>query len=88
MENSDIKFLKKCLSKGIVQVVFIKKDGSERIMNCTLLEQQISKDQLPKNTGKKQNDDVIAVFDIDNNGWRSFRFDSVKSIRVEETITY
>jgi hypothetical protein len=29
---------------------------------------------------RPENPDVLAVWDMDNNGWRSFRIDSVKEI--------
>jgi hypothetical protein len=33
---------------------------------------------------RKQNDDVLPVWDLDNNAWRSFRIDSVKGVKVWE----
>ena len=70
--------LKAELAKGAVTVVFKKLDGTERMMNCTLSDDVVP---LLDTTGVKQkrtpNADVLAVWDIDNNGWRSFRYDSV-----------
>ena len=70
--------LKAELTKGAVTVVFKKQDGTERMMNCTLSDDVVP---LLDTTGVKQkrtpNADVLAVWDIDNNGWRSFRYDSV-----------
>ena len=72
-------FLKEQLHKGPVQVLFIKKDGTERKMLCTLNPDLM--DLLPQeqNTIKpaRQNPDVLAVWDIENQGWRSFRWDSI-----------
>lgn len=70
--------LKSNLQSHIVTVVFEKADGSLRQMRCTLLA-----DYLPEyisESSKKENEDVLAVWDIDNNGWRSFRLDSIRSI--------
>lgn len=73
--------LKKQLQEGIMNVVFTKVDGTERTMKATL-----SNDYVPlmDTTAVKQkhtpNPDVLAVWDVDANGWRSFRFDSIKKV--------
>lgn len=66
------------LREGPVTVFFMKKDGTERKMTCTLSENAIPSEKAPKNTGKTQSDDAIAVFDIEKQDWRSFRWDSLK----------
>ena len=72
-------FLKDLLFNKIVEVKFLKKDGTERKMVCTL-----KPDLLPVQTDleeavqkKTPNPDVLAVWDLENNGWRSFRYDSI-----------
>lgn len=68
------------LSKTTVTITFMKKDGTERTMRCTLQE-----DKLPKRETKRQlvetskSKDYIAVFDLDDNGWRSFVIKNVRS---------
>lgn len=74
------ELLKILLEKSLT-IVFTKKDGTEREMYCTLNESEIPKDQRPKGTGKEKNEDVLSVYDITNKGWRSFRTDSIKSIK-------
>ena len=64
-------------------IFFTKKDGSERKMVCTLLESQIPDEKLPKNTGIAKNDEVCPVFDVENQDWRSFRWDSVTKIQFD-----
>ena len=66
-----------------VEIVFIKKDGSERKMNCTLLESKIPAEKAPKGVERAKSDEVVAVFDLEAEGWRSFRWDSIKSIHFE-----
>ena len=68
------------LKSEIVELTFTKKDGTERIMVCTLAEQEIPEENLPKGTNRKKSDETVAVFDLENNGWRSFRWDSLKNI--------
>jgi hypothetical protein len=77
-----INDLRDSLQKGIVTVTFTKKDGSERVMKCTLSENFIAQKDLPKGNTRVSNDEAIAVYDVDVSGWRSFRIDSVKSVTV------
>ncbi len=73
------KWLAGILEQSIVEVTFTKKDGTERVMNCTLLE-----DYLPETTGvgRSAGSDALAVFDVDADGWRSFRWDSIKAVKL------
>ena len=73
--------LKMELKEGVVTVVFEKQDGTDRVMKCTLSEDIIpALDTTAVKQKRIQNPDVLAVWDIEANGWRSFRFDSIKSI--------
>lgn len=74
------KWLHDLLRSGNTKVTFVKKDGTEREMLCTLKENLIPEEMKPKGTGKEKNDDVLAVFDVEKQEWRSFRYDSVKSV--------
>jgi hypothetical protein len=73
------KWLTNLLKEYVIEVTFTKKDGTERVMNCTLLE-----DYLPETTGvgNAASLDALAVYDVDKEDWRSFRWDSIKSIKV------
>jgi len=73
------KWLAGMLEQSVVEVTFTKKDGTERVMNCTLLE-----DYLPETTGagRSAGSDALAVFDVDADGWRSFRWDSIKAVKL------
>jgi hypothetical protein len=74
------KWLREMLSKQEATISFTKTDGSERKMLCTLEESKIPSEKLPKNSGKKQSEDALAVFDVEKQDWRSFRWDSVTRI--------
>jgi hypothetical protein len=78
-------WLKKELLENVVNVLFLKKDGTERRMICTL-----RPDLLPAQTDleeavqkKTPNPDVLAVWDLENEGWRSFRYDSIIGVFSE-----
>jgi hypothetical protein len=74
--------LSEMLRNRRLEVSFIKKDGSLRVMNCTLLEKYLPPLMEDAETTTKDNPDVLAVWDIDNNGWRSFRLDSITEVRI------
>ena len=73
-------WLRTLLHEGVVGITFIKKDGSERLMQCTLAESKIPSEFAPKGSEKAKSDEVLPVFDVENDGWRSFRWDSIKKI--------
>ena len=73
-------WLREVLRDEKLKIIFTKKDGTEREMICTLAKDKIPGEKSPKNTGKAQSDYAIAVFDLEKQDWRSFRFDSVKKI--------
>lgn len=82
-EETEKNWLKSILRDLDVTIEFVKKDGSLRKMICTLAESKIPAEHVPKNTGKAKSDEVLAVFDVENNGWRSFRWDSIKKIEFK-----
>ena len=65
------------LKQGVIEVKFKKVDGSERVMKCTLLESYVKPHEKTTDREKKINEDVISVWDVEKEGWRSFRYDSV-----------
>lgn len=75
--------LKNNLIKSCATITFTKTDGTVRKMYCTLIRDYISSpqplDESPK-IPRKENDNVLAVWDLDNSGWRSFRLDSIISV--------
>jgi WYL_2, Sm-like SH3 beta-barrel fold len=81
------KWLTGCLASGPIIVTFTKKDGSERVMECTtstsLVPQEPITESLTPKREKKVNEDVCPVYDIESKHWKSFRWDSVKSVRLE-----
>ena len=91
------KWLTSHLAIGEVTVTFTKRDGEERIMRCTtspnlvppapMTEVHVTNTDNPIDfpvvkREKKKNEDVCSVYALDVNDWRSFRWDSVKSILI------
>lgn len=70
--------VKNLLRIGETIVTFTKKDGTERVLKCTLSEALIPSEHTPKGeSSRAKNDDVQAVYDLENEGWRSFSWDSI-----------
>ncbi len=68
----------KTLKENICRVDFVKANGESRIMNCTLNFSNIPKEAHPKNESVDSwPEGLIKVYDIQANGWRSFKIDSV-----------
>lgn len=80
MGEDEKNFLKDELHKGIVLVEFTKKDGTNRVMKCTLNEELIPSEFTPKGVGKAKNDSILSVFDVEVNGWRSFGYESIIAV--------
>lgn len=67
------------LVQGEAKVTFTKKDGTERVMKCTLKEDVVPAVES-KETTRKVNEEVLAVWDLEKSAWRSFRIDSIKDV--------
>lgn len=76
------EWLTEALRGGVIGVEFTKVDGTKRVMSCTLDEDVIPADMMPKETStpRARSADALAVFDVENVGWRSFRWDSITAV--------
>lgn len=91
---SEIQDLRNCLANYMVTVTFNKTNGDLRSMLCTTngdmifasTEKNAKPDEKPKSVKKpgfvRSNTEVMAVWDLEKAGWRSFRWDSVISTMV------
>lgn len=82
MEKSEVLSL---LHEGEVLVFFEKADGTVRNMLATLKEELLPAQVDIEETiqKKKPNPDICAVWDTENQGWRSFRWDRLKKVNGE-----
>lgn len=71
------------LREGVFVVSFTKKNGEIRDMTCTLNQQYMPEQEQPKEgaSPRKENPDVLPVWDVEKDAWRSFRLDSVIEVR-------
>lgn len=79
LENTELETY---LLTNKAKVTFTKADGTDRVMYCTLIPDFLPEKGESKRTITK-NPEVVRVWDIKNDGWRSFRFDSIKKVEFE-----
>ena len=80
------RWLKGHLAFGPVTVTFTKKDGTERVMNCTTNKELVPFVEVKETVEKKErkiNEDTMPVYDLEVKAWKSFRWDSIKQVRFE-----
>jgi hypothetical protein len=71
------------LSANDCEVTFTKVDGSVRVMNCTLRSEALpARDPASLNESRESNPEVIKVFDLDKQSWRSFKVANVTNIAI------
>lgn len=80
------QWLATTLQENECKVTFTKKDGTPRVMYCTLhpsfLPPAKKEDPLSQKKVRALNEEVVVVYDTQSEGWRSFRVDSVLSFEA------
>jgi hypothetical protein len=67
------------MRNSIYVVTFTKANGEERRMRCTLKSNMIQETTKATTRTKTANPNVVAVWDLEKQAWRSFTKDSVIS---------
>ena len=78
-----LREIKHILGRGDILIVeFTKKNGEKRKMKCTTSLDRIPDSAHPQegSTFTYNTDKSLRVYDIEAEGWRSFRVDSVDAI--------
>jgi hypothetical protein len=92
--TSAIEFWHKLNQEKEVTIKFTKKDGSIRIMRCTLEFAKVPKEDRPKKVDINkilklmQESGIIHVYDLDKKGWRSVPFQRVDYLRTRGNVQY
>jgi hypothetical protein len=86
--NKFTKWLNGMLKVTDMTITFTKKDGTVRVMKCTLMPDSLpvveTKPLAEGKTPRKESTTSMRVFDLEKNEWRSFATTSVT--RVEFSI--
>jgi hypothetical protein len=81
----DKPFLQGMIKTGVYSITFKKVDESMRVMKCTLMKDRLPVlDESVERKPRKENDQVLNVWDLEKEDWRSMRIDSV--LNVEELV--
>lgn len=76
--------LHKLLSENICVVDFVKVNGETRSMPCTLRSDIVPPIVVKEGKEpKKQNDNVMNVWCVDKNAWRSFKLENLISVEIK-----
>jgi hypothetical protein len=78
------EYVRERLLTDILRVTFDKVNGDRRIMTCTLQRKYLPASNTESNRPEPK--DSLAVWDLNANGWRSFRIDKI--VAIEEGVTY
>lgn len=87
--KTDREWLKGVLLEGPVKVTFVKKDGTDRLMTCTLntslipapVEKVLAEGEVKVH--RKVPVDSLSVYDLENRGWRAFQYESIRKIQLQ-----
>lgn len=80
MANVNFNQLIKDLQEGERTIKFVKNDGTVRFLRATLRQGAVP--GVKGTATSPRSSDVVTVFDVENQGWRSFRKDSVVDVLV------
>ena len=89
-----IDFLNTVRENPYVKIKFQKKDGTNRIMKCTLNFDKIPANKkplsvnLPKILRLLQQSKIIHVYDLEKNDWRSVPFNEVEWLETSNDTRY
>lgn len=78
-----VEDLKQALNESWVRVEFTKVDGTHRSMLCTRNFVDIPDNHRPSGDGKKTNENVLGVFDLEKQSWRSIKISNIQTWKVE-----
>ena len=81
MTDVDGDTLVQWLQTAVLTVSFDKVNGDRRDMTCTLDRRYLPSDQQADAVVAKPTKASLAVWDLNANGWRSFRLDRIINIQ-------
>lgn len=73
------------LKNNVCEVTFTKVNGDKRVMTCTLDPQVVppaeKTEPLTQKKVREINENVVSVWDVNAQGWRSFRVSNVTEFK-------
>ena len=74
------------LKQHVLEITFTKVNGETRVMPCTLRADRLPPKPITEDNKsvRARTPNVVSVFCTDNNEWRSFRFENLKTWKIIE----
>ena len=73
--------LTKALSEQNAEILFTKKDGSERVMKCTLRSGVAIPYEKKTDRTREGQPNILPVWDLEADGWRSVNIETIKEVK-------
>lgn len=70
------------LKNNSLVICFVKRDGTERIMHCTLQEGIVESYEKKTDRTREAKDNILPVWDLEANAWRSINIETIKTVEV------
>ena len=71
----------KALHEQNAEITFTKKDGTERIMKCTLRDGVAVPYEKKTDRTREGKDNILPVWDMEADAWRSVNIDTIKDVK-------
>jgi len=72
--------VRELLRENNAEILFTKKDGTKRLMKCTLRESEIVQYEKKTERTVKDNDSVLAVWDLEAAAWRTVNISTIETV--------
>lgn len=73
------------LRQQYADITFTKKDGTLRVMKCTLKEGIAIPHERKTDRVRESKDNILPVWDIEADAWRSVNIETIESVRFYES---
>jgi hypothetical protein len=75
--------LREFLQNFVAVITFTKKDGTERVMKCTLKQDIAIPHERKTERVKEPKDDLLPVWDIDTGAWRTITVPNILTVEIK-----
>lgn len=73
--------LTKALSEQNAEILFTKKDGTDRVMKCTLRSEVAIPYEKKTDRTREGKPNILPVWDLEADGWRSVNIETIKEVK-------
>lgn len=80
-QNNSRAELTASLKSQYADITFVKKDGTKRVMKCTLIESVAIPYEKKTDRTREGKENILPVWDLEANGWRSVNTETIEDVR-------